>query len=59
MSFCMMELRWPEVRAAAETEIASGDPRNFSEAWEVLDVYEGNWAGYDLFDTYPAPAQPV
>jgi hypothetical protein len=58
VSFCMVDLRWPEVLEAAKAERDHGNPRNFSQAWEVIDVYEGRWAGYDLFATFQDPSEP-
>jgi len=49
VAYCMRALRWPEVRAAAETEIQKKLPLTLSDARDVLTAYEDEWTGSDLF----------
>jgi len=49
VAYCMHELRWPEILATAEAEVRRGRPSTLSVASEVLDSYQDDWVGRDLF----------
>lgn len=49
VAYCMHELRWPEIRVTAQLEVRRGLPSTLSVASEVLDSYEDDWVGRELF----------
>jgi hypothetical protein len=53
LEFCMRKLRWPEVREALqELKSCTTDWRVRRAAERVLEAYEDDWTGGDLYDTY-------
>ena len=50
VAYCMHALRWPEVLEVAREEQRRGDPATLSQASEVVDAYERDWVGIELFD---------
>jgi len=53
LEFTMRELQWPEVKAALERHVASeSDFRTREMAASVLQVYEDDWPGGEIYWTY-------
>lgn len=53
LEFCMRELRWPEVYdAMAALDSPSHDWRVRRAAQRVLEVYEEDWPGGEIYETY-------
>lgn len=56
LEFTMRELQWPEVKAALETHVASeSDFRTRDLAASVLQVFEDDWPGGEIYRTYRGP----
>lgn len=56
LEFCMRELRWPEIREAMlAMDSPSRDWRVRRAAQRVLEVYDDEWPGGDIYDTYREP----
>lgn len=56
LEFCMRELRWPEVREAMMAMDSSAlDWRVRRAAQRVLEVYDEEWPGGEIYDTYREP----
>ena len=56
LEFTMRELRWPEVKSALEAHVASeSDFRTRDLASNVLQVYEDDWPGGEIYRTYRDP----
>ncbi len=56
IQFCMRELQWPEVHEALQREFdgarAKNDWRSIPVLRHILDVYEPDWQGADLYAYY-------
>ncbi|MEP7762542.1 hypothetical protein [Sanguibacter sp. 25GB23B1] len=56
LEFCMRELRWPEIREAmVAMDSPAHDWRVQRAAQRVLEVYDDEWPGGDIYDTYREP----
>ena len=56
LEFTMRDLQWPEVRDALEAHLASdSDFRTRDMAANVLQVYEDDWPGGEIYRTYRGP----
>lgn len=53
LEFTMRELRWEAVRAALEAQLQSeADFRFKDQARQVLQVFEADWPGGEIYATY-------
>lgn len=52
VSFLMVPLRWPEILSAAKEEAKLRPTHNYSQAFDLLDVYADDWRGHLLFDSF-------
>jgi hypothetical protein len=53
LEFTMRDLRWPEIKAALERSLGSpGDSATNRCARHVLEVYEIDWPGGDIYTSY-------
>ena len=53
LEFCMHDLRWPTIRAAAEAVARSSrDPNTPRRMQFVIDAFENTWAGEEEWDYY-------
>lgn len=51
VSFCMRELRWPEIRSYIESEINSS-PGRHELLVSALAAYDDEWSDHDLYKYY-------
>ena len=53
LEFTMRDLQWPEVKGALQAHVASGsDFRTRDMAASVLQVFEAEWPGAEIYRTY-------
>jgi hypothetical protein len=52
VAFCMHELRWPEVLAAARQVNAQPHPRTMNLVAHVIGAFEDDWSLREVYDYY-------